>query len=557
MVVTRLALEAGGETSRGVGRTLQVDALYAAPAAARWLVAWLPAFRLERCGHRADDLVAGTAVQQNATRVIALTPPAREAGLREGMTVAEARVRCPEIGFEPIDVEEEAADHRALVDAMRAVCDRVIALDRHALAFEIGHLGGVHHGAADGGPPIAGGDPARPGERDVLAAVRARLADLGHRARLVVADHPEAARALARGLAVDAVVPVGKGAEALAGVPLTRFPCSEAFADALQALGLTTAGELARLDPAAVAGRFGEEGVRLHQVVRGVARPTWVERPVEAPPAPVVRTVDDEVVSHDGLVALVREALGALHTALSARELAVARLELRLTLAWGADERLRLRLARPTAQPDRLLALLADRLARTTLEAPVTGFVLRADEVASAQAEQVHLLQRRAAREPLGALVSRLVDVLGAEAVVRIQPAEAWRPEDAWAAVPLVGEGAGEGPGAGDDGIDDADDPVALQEATAWRAPRPRPVWLRPLPRPLAVRAHPDGRPEAVRGSRGWCPVRAPEGPERLEGAWWEDDGGFARDYWVVGLPTGRAWIFHERDQWFLHGWFD
>ncbi|MEJ2626441.1 MAG: hypothetical protein P8Z80_18585 [Pseudolabrys sp.] len=67
--------------------------------------------------------------------------------------------------------------------------------------------------------------------------------------------------------------------------------------------------------------------------------------------------------------------------------------------------------------------------------------------------------------------------------------------------------------------------------------------------------------------------VAAAEGPERIEGAWWQDDGGaaqesahenLARDYFrVEDLSGHRFWIFRAglyRDTaipaWFLHGLF-
>jgi protein ImuB len=54
------------------------------------------------------------------------------------------------------------------------------------------------------------------------------------------------------------------------------------------------------------------------------------------------------------------------------------------------------------------------------------------------------------------------------------------------------------------------------------------------------------------------------EGPERIEGAWWSEEGGPARDYFRVEDKTGlRFWLFRAglyRDmsppRWFLHGMY-
>jgi protein ImuB len=59
--------------------------------------------------------------------------------------------------------------------------------------------------------------------------------------------------------------------------------------------------------------------------------------------------------------------------------------------------------------------------------------------------------------------------------------------------------------------------------------------------------------------------VRA-EGPERIEGAWWSEKGGPARDYFRVEDKAGlRFWLFRAglyRDmtpsppRWFVHGMY-
>jgi protein ImuB len=62
--------------------------------------------------------------------------------------------------------------------------------------------------------------------------------------------------------------------------------------------------------------------------------------------------------------------------------------------------------------------------------------------------------------------------------------------------------------------------------------------------------------------------VIAVEGPERIEGAWWGEEGGQARDYFRVEDKAGlRFWLFRAglyrdmarglpRPRWFLHGMY-
>jgi protein ImuB len=97
----------------------------------------------------------------------------------------------------------------------------------------------------------------------------------------------------------------------------------------------------------------------------------------------------------------------------------------------------------------------------------------------------------------------------------------------------------------------------------------PRPLRLLVRPEPIeAVAEVPDGPPLRFRWRRALHEVIAAEGPERIEGAWWSEHGGPARDYFRVEDKTGlRFWLFRAglyRDlaqgaaapNWFLHGMF-
>jgi protein ImuB len=95
----------------------------------------------------------------------------------------------------------------------------------------------------------------------------------------------------------------------------------------------------------------------------------------------------------------------------------------------------------------------------------------------------------------------------------------------------------------------------------------PRPLRLLTRPEPIeAVAEVPDGPPLRFRWRRALHEVVAAEGPERIEGAWWSEHGGPARDYFRVEDKSGlRFWLFRAglyRDfvpgavspTWFLHG---
>jgi protein ImuB len=97
----------------------------------------------------------------------------------------------------------------------------------------------------------------------------------------------------------------------------------------------------------------------------------------------------------------------------------------------------------------------------------------------------------------------------------------------------------------------------------------PRPLRLLARPEPIeAVAEVPDGPPLRFRWRRALHEVIAADGPERIEGAWWSEHSGPARDYFRVEDKSGlRFWLFRAglyRDlaqgtaapTWFLHGMF-
>src|SRR5262249_62172977 len=70
---------------------------------------------------------------------------------------------------------------------------------------------------------------------------------------------------------------------------------------------------------------------------------------------------------------------------------------------------------------------------------------------------------------------------------------------------------------------------------------RPRPLRLLAKPEPIAdvFALVPDGPPVRFRWRRALHEVVCAEGPERIEGAWWSEEGGPTRDYFRVEDKAG------------------
>ena len=530
----------------------------------RYAVIHLPAWQLERCGWSAHEVVGLVAERRSAVRLVAVTPGAAAAGLRVGMTASEARALVAGVVLEPLDPEGEASDREALVQAFHHLTDRHAPWGEHGVVVELSTVAQLWGG-----------------EQAAAERLARRARELGHEARVVVADHPRAAAALAvwgeggdvpvevpepEPVQIDLfqapeateaplqvrVVPPGEGAEALAALPLGVLDPPPELHEALRTLGLRRVGDFAGLDPASVVGRFGPEALALHRVARGAPGPSWAQLPQESPPERLRLALDHELVGVDQVVRALTPGLQRLQAQLQARDHLAAAVELRLELAWGAPVRVQLRPALPTRDPTLLGKLLGERLERVRLEAPVTGLCLHAHHTASDSEGQQDLLDRRGTSTAWTELLSRLGDVLGSRALCQPVLEETWVPEEAWRA-----EAPGAAPPPEVPSAHDADDVVGLQEAPSWHLPQARPALLHRTPQPVAVRTNPQGAPIAVRRRGGWDPVQRRRGPERLHTPWWTPSGGHERRYWVVALPRGEAWLFQAREQWFVHGWFD
>jgi len=504
--------------------------------APRYLVIHLPAFALERCGYDSQDLAACVDEVKSATRLVALTPAARAEGLRVGMTASEARAQVPTIALEPLDAAAQAQDHQALLEAFAGFSDRLAPWQDQDLVLDVrgtAHLFG--------------------GEQGLLEQVRARAQALGHVCQLAIADDPLAAWALASHGSDDVAVPRGGGAAALARLPVTALRPSDSLASSLQVLGIRRIGTWAELDPASVAGRFGPEGIRLHRVARGqvASRLPWQH----ADGSTVVEGVvlGGPTIRLEPILFVLPGLLVRLCESLAQRDAMAVRLAVRLLLERGPPHVVRVRVGRPTRDPERLQRLVAARLERVRLDAPAVELLLEVEEHTAEQAWQPGLLDRAQAAEPLLDLLARMSDALGEATLVGPVPVDTWLPEEAWTGRPYQPGAPLPGPPVHRKGDRD---PVAEQRHLEVQGERPRPACLLPRPERGELPAR-GGRPRRVRLEGAWQSVSSAEGPERLEGGWWRQDGGWTRDYWVVQVQGRTGWCFQdEQGRWWWHGWF-
>lgn len=405
-----------------------------------------------------------------------------------------------------------------------------------------------------------------PEEAAVLMEVEGSVRLFGGRRRLAVRVHEGAA---ALGLHRLAWAPTGRGAVALArggvinglrepldklldALPLDCLLSLTPHVPALVRTGCTKLGQVRALPRGGLARRFPGvlEALDRAYGLQKEAYP-WVTLPETfSERLELLARVD----TAPALLFGARRLLVMLCAWLAARRAGVTA----ITLRWRHDAMRRretsatgelvVRTAVATRQIDHLTRLLAEHLAKVTLEAPVGELELLASAIQPHEERSGSLLPEppAPAAEALTLVLERMAARLGAARVLRPLLVEDHRPEwmVQWRGLNAVRSRRAAAPAS----------------AEAWL---PQPTFLLHEPLRLACR---DNRP-LYQG-----PLQLLVGPHRVECGWWHRAPGadgvvtslqVSRDYWVAQSPhAGVLWIFQTRlpgdadPAWYLHGHF-
>src|SRR5690349_17710028 len=208
---------------------------------------WLPRLVTDRLVRRQRALcgvpLVVVAGEGGRVVVVAVNSVAESAGIRVGISLADARALEPSV--RPVEADP-GADAGAL-DGLAEWCGRYtpwVGVDAPDGVFL--DITGCAH--------LFGSESA------LLGDVVGRLEGFGYRVRAAVADTPGAAWAVARyggAAGRGAVVPPGGGRQALAGVPVEGLRLPGETAAGLRRLGMRRIGDLYALPRVGVTARFG------------------------------------------------------------------------------------------------------------------------------------------------------------------------------------------------------------------------------------------------------------------------------------------------------------
>ncbi len=476
----------------------------------------------------------------NTDVLTAVDDAADRLGLTSGLMLAQARAMHPAIDA----IEEDAAADAALLEQIADWCLRytpLVACDPpDGLLLDISGCAHLYSG-----------------EDALVADLAARLEAAGFACSLAVAGTIGAAWAAAHH-GKPGRYACGEERALLSPLPLAALRLEAETVAALARVGLKRIGDIIDLPRSPLTARFG--GKLLRQLDRALGR----EHEPLSPRLPVAPYVAEqrfaEPIGREEDVLAVTELLTKrLKLALERRGDGARRIELTLFRTDGALRRIAAGTSRPLRNPDDIRALFVERLAALSdaLD-PGFGFDMARLSVLTAEPcppEQIGIGGTEENVE-LGRFVDRLSARLGTQRVRRPIAQDSHIPEIAGTSLPAQMT-------ATDDGW------KAFYRYRAEADLAPRPLRLLARPEPIeAVAEIPDGPPLRFRWRRALHEVTASEGPERIEGAWWSEHGGPARDYFRVEDKAGlRFWLFRAglyRDlapgkslpAWFLHGIF-
>lgn len=478
----------------------------------------------------------------NLARIVACSAPARTAGVKVGMplaeasAVAEATVHSAAIATSTFCQPHDAqADRTALLE-LATWCQQFspfVGLDEsdtpECLLLDVTGCGQLFHG-----------------EGALAEQVVERFRRRGLFVRVAIADTVGAAWAVAHaaryGTTSARVVPTGSTRQALTPLPISTLRLPDDTIRLLTQLGIVRIGQLERLPRASLSARFGPR--LLERWDQALGRQTELIVP-HRPPEPIRLDWSFETPAEcsDQLKTVLHHLVNLAARELHRRQQGAHRLECRLHAERGEPISVAVELFRPSAAADHLWELVEMQLAHLRLFSGVTAVRLEVPLAVPLECRQPEWFGGSAAGpESLASLVDRLTGRLGETAVVQAQLVADPQPEYAYRYEPCVRVRRWSDGVAGVSPIG-SDRPLRMQSA-----------------QPVSVMSVvPDGPPIRFRWRGRDYQVAHACGPERIETGWWRSSS-VRRDYYCAETTGGsRFWLFRRLSDgaWFLQGTFD
>lgn len=500
----------------------------------RRLCIWLPTWPVQRRVAESPALdgkpFAVVAADARGGKIIACSPLARRLGATTGMTWTEAE------SFSGGEVTSEPDDPTADREGLETLADA---------CMELSPIVGVEEGErpecvfvdATGCAETFGGEELMLDR--AVDVVRRR----GCSPRVALAD----TLGLAWGAAhfdpqPRVLIPPGRTEQALAPLPLAALRISPEAVAALERLGVSSVGRLAKLPRHLLPERFGKTLLdRLDQALGNKAE-LWAIRQF-LPPIRLAQELEPPVEHQQVVEACTAQLVEALIAELPG-ETGVRRIELRLERVDRPSLLEEIEFSRPMRTLKQLWEVLKLRMERLNDIGAVSGITIEATAVAETAIVQDSLFDDptvRMRKQEMSDLLDRLVGRLGRQGVLRCSASAHPEPPRQSLFAPAVERSV----------------KIKPSERALWLG-RKRPLKLFPSPMPIQVADSPSG-PLRITVYGSDLKVENRWGPERIETGWHHDHP-LTRDYYRLETHDGAHWwAYRDRPggRWYLHGAFE
>jgi protein ImuB len=362
----------------------------------------------------------------SVTRLDVVSRQAKAQGVRVGETVAAARAKCAKLCVRVIAEDDVRSALIGVAEAALAFGPATsFCPQKDVVWVDIGGCAHLHGS-----------------ERALAVALEKRVRALGYTCRLVIADGPRIAAAVARFSSRQTrdeieIVPEGHGAAAISVLPTSALELDDDSSAWLSTLGLLTCGALQRLPRSSFGIRLGQRAQDVFALLGGEDHaPLDVWRPPEVPEERI--ELEWGASSFEALAFVMKTLCDRLALRLEGRGCAVSTLELALELDRAlCNQKARVTstfetvLPVPIARAADLLAVVRARLERETLAAPALVVTLRALELtrASERPPLALFAPEPKADTVLPRLVAELTAELGDVSVGTLALVDTWIPD--------------------------------------------------------------------------------------------------------------------------------
>lgn len=389
------------------------------------------------------------------------------------------------------------------------------------------------------------------GAQSLLQRIGQAVKQLGFQVQLALAPTFGCAWAVARfGNADCTIVPPGHVPATLNLLPVCALRIDEPVEAALVEVGIEQIGHLLTIPRSQLAERFGEQVLLPLDKALGHAIETIV--PVRPQPQlQLQRIFDGPCKQWDAIEAATQALLAKLCEQLQHRESGVLRVQLEFERADMENTGFMVVLARPNRHVEHLWSLIRPKLERIHLGFGVEQLTLRVGHDSRLPHQQNSFWQYcpddpndRGDRQ-FNELIDLMVNRLGHDRVIQIEPVESHIPEQVWRRRSVLQTG-----------------PTQHQQQDAALTSADRPPLLLSMPEPIeVVSLQTEGPPLQLSRHGHSGTLLTSFGPERIEPQWWVRQAQLCstdtRDYFKVQDDQGTwLWIYRElkTGRWFVHG---